>query len=535
MSRFDRIRGRRRENDDLVVVRSWPYRHPAFSSIIVVALVGAAVALWAPWQQTSRCGPGLTAVGSPYICVGLDLDSSPLRAADPVADLERKVAADDAKVTGSFATIVILEDTTPDPATDSVALLALRHEIEGAITAMDQANSGSGAAGGDLPKIKLLLANFGGLAAYGPQAVDAIEGAESSDHIVAVTGIGQSLDATRDAIEQLSQAGITTVGSDVTADDLNVDASGTVIPDFFRVSPTNSDEAAAAAQYIGQNLHDQQVLLVQDDNTQDIYAQTLASAFKSKFPPRFTETFQSPDESLADVSRQDFMTQQFANEHSDICADRPDLIFFAGRGIDLEYFLDALESGGACSLGPVTVMSGDDTDNLVGVPLPTGPVAVKLLYISLATSAQWPMPPAGGTSSGAAVPSSGTSSNALLADEYDNYQSFATAFAAAGFAGTDLIDGEAITMHDAVYTAATAVRNDSLAVANPATVASFMLNIRCRNTVGGASGFIAFNRDTHNPVDKTMVVMQIDAEGSATQEALTWPAGSQENYFTSTC
>jgi ABC-type branched-subunit amino acid transport system substrate-binding protein len=520
---FDRALRRRPERKDMVVIRSWPYRHPVFSAIAAAVLVGSSVVAWAA-TATPQCGPRLTAVGSPFVCVGLDQNSSPMRTGDPLADLENKVAQYDAKVTGVHATIVVLENMTPDPNSDKVDLRVLRHGIEGALTAVAQANDGMGAAGGTTPGIKLLPANFGDLGGSAPQAVAAIENAQSSDHIVAVTGIGQSLDSTRDAISRLSKDGITTVGADVTADDLNVDSSGALIQDFFRVAPTNSDEAAAAAQYIGHTLDHQHILLVADTNQTDIYAQTLATAFKAKFTPQYTETYESPDTAVPASDKQPEMIQQFADEHSDICSDDPDLIYFAGRGDDLGYFLDALENGSACPVGPLTIMTGDDANSLSGMPLPSGPFAVSVLFTALAANGEW------------TAPAAGSAPDSLLAKEDTSYQIFARAFAAAGFDSSDLDDGRAIMLHDAVYVAASATRDDSsFAVSYPSSMAATMLHYRCNSTLSDASGDIAFDPTTHNPVDKTIVVIRLNADGSMTEQSLEWPTGTQVDYFADTC
>lgn len=518
---FDRALRRRPERKDLVVIRSWPYRHPVFSAIAAAVLVGGSIVAWAA-TATPQCGPGLTATGSPYVCVGLDQNSSPMRAGDPLADLENKVAQYDAKVTGPYATIVVLENMTPDPATDKVDLRVLRHGIEGALTAMNQANDGTGAAGGTTPAIKLLLANFAAMGASAPQAVAAIENAQSSDRIVAVTGIGQSLDSTRAAISQLSKDGITTVGADVTADDLNVDSTGAPIQDFFRVAPTNTDEASAAAQYIGQHLAHQHILLIQDANTTDIYAQTLATAFKATFPAQYTETYLSPDSASPDADDQGLMIQQFKDESVYICSDQPDLIYFAGRGIDLGYFLDALENSGACPVGPLTIMTGDDANSLSGTPLPTGPFPVTVLYTALAANGEWP------------APTPGSTPDSQLVDEYENYQTFAQAFAAAGFDNSDLDDGRAIMLHDAVYTAASAARDDTFAVSDPGSMAATILTYQCKFAIRGASGFISFD-ENHNPRDKTIVVMRLNPNGTLTEQSLEWPAGSQVDYFAGAC
>jgi hypothetical protein len=72
-----------------------------------------------------------------------------------------------------------------------------------------------------------------------------------------------------------------------------------------------------------------------------------------------------------------------------------------------------------------------------------------------------------------------------------------------------------------------------LATSDPQTVATELLNIRCRNTVPGASGLIALDRDG-NPIDKALPILRIAPDGPLTQEDLAWPTGAPLNPAT-TC
>jgi ABC-type branched-subunit amino acid transport system substrate-binding protein len=479
-------------------------------TVVVVVLAGIGVWIWSPWRPA--CGAGLTDVESPYYCVGLDLDLTALRSSDPLADLEAKIVSDNAKVTGDFATIVLLDNMTPNVSTDSVSLPELRHRIEGSITAAWRANN-QAVAGGTTPKIKLLLASFGSGAKYEPQAVQSIIAARASQHIVAVTGFGQSLDQTRQAAKDLSDANIVSVGSVVTADDMNTDLTGKRIPNFFRVAATNTDTASASVQYISSRPY-QKVLLVQDANSGDSYAQTLATAFSSAFASQYrfnvpyTESYQSPDNSVTGATRDTYMTDQFAHMHGDICADKPDLVYFAGRGVDLGSFLKALSQGGSCGLTPIDVLSGDDAASIVGTSLPPFPdMNVRVFFTALATAGEW-------------------RNFAASTEMVQNYTQFAQAFSNRdnGFDPADLVEEDAIMSHDAVLAAATAARIDPLAIADPNTIAAYYLRLRCTQFVPGASGDIAFDSNG-NPVDKAVPMIQLMPDGSAVQQDLTWPTG----------
>lgn len=408
---------------------------------------------------------------------------------------------------------------TPDPQNDFVAVRSQRHNIEGAITAVSRANDPKT---GGIPKIKLLLANFGLRAGDWPQAVDVIKQARLSEHIVAVTGIGVSLDTTRAAVASLSDAGIAVVGSNVTADNINraPGPGNKRSKDFFRVAPTNTQEATAAANYIKQRGY-HKVLLVKDTNEEDSYTQTLASAFEANHDIKVdnTEPYRSPDEPLNVATRKQLMAKIFADMHSDICAIKPDLIYFAGRGTDLGYFLTALSQSGACELGPgpLDVMTGDDASNLVGGPVSTsGDLSFRVFYTALTYTDEWK-----------GFPSS---------PDYDfakNYQDFVEAFTKENFKDANLDDGDAMEENDAVHVATAATKADPVATTEPDTVADFLVGIHCQKYVPGASGPITFDSDG-NPIDKAMPILQLHANGTVAQQDLVWSTGQPIN-LNSTC
>ena len=498
-----RPRARGSEPRPLVTFPSFLRRHWITSLLIaVVLLIGFGYLTW--WSQSQKCGRGMTAIGSPYVCVGLDLDSTALRDADPLADLEHTIADNNRAISEPFATIVVFQNLTPDPRSDNVALRSQRHAVEGAITAVSRENDPKT---GAIPKIKLLLANYSLGASAWPQAVDAIKQARLSEHIVAVAGIGQSLDTTRAAVAALSDAGIAVVGADVTADNMNVapGPGGKRSANFFRVVPTVTEEARAAAKYITQHSY-HKVLLVKDVNEGDSYVQSLGNAFAANVKADNTEPYRSPDGQLKVATREQLMARIFAQMHSDICAIKPDLIYFAGRGTDLGYFLTVLSSSGACGLGSLDLMTGDDAENLVGGRVSTsGDLSFTVFYTAFAYTDEWSGFPSG-------------------SDYVKNYQDFAAAFAGEKFTDANLDDGEAMVSHDAVRVAISATKADPLAATEPDSVAAFLIGIHCHNYVPGASGPIAFDLDG-NPIDKAMPILQFHADGTVTQKDLAWPTG----------
>jgi hypothetical protein len=122
-----------------------------------------------------------------------------------------------------------------------------------------------------------------------------------------------------------------------------------------------------------------------------------------------------------------------------------------------------------------------------------------------------------------------------IAEEAENYRDFVQAFTGSGgFPAADLTDGLAMMEHDAVLTAATAVRDDTQAVTNPATVAGTVIQLHCRLVVPGASGFIAIGQDG-NPADKVMPILKINTDGSITRESFPQGPAGDIDYITGTC
>jgi ABC-type branched-subunit amino acid transport system substrate-binding protein len=480
--------------------RSWPHRHPLIVSIPAVLLVASGLWMWSPWQQ---CGAGLRSAGS--VCVGLDLGSTALQNNDPLADLENLIAARNDHIHGDFKTIVLLENLTADPNTDSTPMRFVRHEVEGAIAALPDTGP---------PQIKLLLANFGGNADYWRDAVDQIVSASTSQHIVAVTAVGLSLDNTRNAVADLSKHGIATIGATVTADDMNMDLDKKPIENFFRVGPTNTDEANAAADYMKKLPH-QRVMLIADTGETDSYAATLASAFQKQTKLQITHTKTYKYTPLADISRDRYLRALFGRMHADICSAQPDIIYFAGRGVDLGSFVSALAGEGACQQLPsVRVLTGDDAATLIGSPLRlTENIRAEVLYTALAYPGQWDM----------------FFQDPAYQTLHRNYEAFVNKFTANKFSQSDLRDGAAMIEHDAVATAARAAADDPSS--DPKSIANFLLRFGCNSGVPGATGFIAFQQNTGNQIgkgnqiDKAMPILRFNDDGSTTQADLVWSQG----------
>jgi len=95
----------------------------------------------------------------------------------------------------------------------------IRHSLQGAYVAQKQANQELPSELGDsTPLIQLVLANEGRDHKEWPGVVEQLRALKEGEHpLVAVTGLGISIPATRDAAEALGNSGIPTIGAVMTA------------------------------------------------------------------------------------------------------------------------------------------------------------------------------------------------------------------------------------------------------------------------------------------------------------------------------
>ncbi|MDA3643920.1 ABC transporter substrate-binding protein [Saccharopolyspora indica] len=496
-------------------MRPWPWwrRHKTISALLVLAVVAGGLTWWRPWE---RCGAGM--VEADGQCVGLSLDMTPFSADETMNDLQQRIADQNARITEpDFITVVVLNSMAPDSTSDSVALLNVHHGIMGAITAQQRVND-TAVVGSQRPRVKLLLANYGGEARQQAEAVRQIIDHRDEQRIVAVIGIGQSLAATREAASTLSDHKIAVVTTVASGDEMNrVPGTGQFIERFYRITPTNTDAANAAVSYLrGRDYR--KVMLVRDDNSDDIYANSLGDAFRTAYQNGFADSpglseaiFTSPSEQLEGqgTNRDIYLQPQFHRIHTRMCQESPDLVFFAGRGADLRAFLRAVGQGGACDgLSEFDVLTSDDAPSLLGGPLPEMQgVKANVYYTSVATADMWKH--------------TGDTTN------QDNYEAFAKAFRATGL-NDDLRDGYAMSHHDALLLSVGAARQVADVGRNTELVADWIdLSYTCDSPLHGATGKLIYTPESHgNPIGKALPIMLLKPDGQVEQKAIAWSTGT---------
>jgi hypothetical protein len=545
--RLPRLTPRRRRPRQPGVVRpptlALARRHPAVTAMVLAVLMtGLVFAIPAVYSlafpPALNCGPGMVIAGSPPSCVGVSLGFGQFTAKDParLRALEHQVQGIDEKVQRYYVSVVLLLDLSPVAGTDTVDYPSLYPNIEGAITAAWQADNTS--AFGTTPAVKLYLANMGSRYRWWREAVSQILANRAARHITSVVGLGQSTTQTRSAAALLgSAAHLPVIGATVTGDSMNLKpATSSRNQYFFRVSPPNSAEVRGIAQYVSTALHlKPPTAVVIEDTPGDAYESTLAAVAPGALkavgltvykPLQYESGGEPPGE-----SRETYLGNAFSEMQDNLCQLNPSLVFFAGRGEDLDAFARSWADERGCQQAgapPLRIVSGDDAAAVVGDPVVRRAIQqgrITLTYITLANADMW-----GGTCTGAK-----TDFDEFLA-AFTGQKAGCGADAMPGsprFRSADLANGQAVPTHDAVLVAVKAARgaqgnapvqSQLVAVANPESQLNSLINFRCTTMLGGADGFISFGTD-HNPIDHPLPIVQLSGSGRVVFNDLTWPDG----------
>lgn len=461
-------------------------RNPLYRVLLIVAivlgLVAAGLAGWR-WQVLSgRCADGVDKVGPRDECVGIT-DGSYVFDSE-LRDVLGKIREQNDWVleqNRDHVAIVYFEPMTLID-NDTTNYELVRHSLQGAYLSQYRANHPNGKGWeGETPLVRLLPANPGSQAVHWEHVLDQIEKRRDTDRIVAVAGLGQSLDGTRRAIDRLSELDIPMVGAIITADGFSE------VEGLARVAPTNTDEVNALVTHLAGDTN--RAMLVRDTNIEDTFAINLAERFEQRYPyqdpddPGRARKLVTPIEEFESSNDPGNLFQGIAPE---ICFAEPDAIFFAGRFRDLKRFLQVLAER-PCPDDPMRVVTGDSIVDLAGnddirATLQTG---ITLEYLHLADHNAW--------STYEADKLFGSESIGIFTGDGDGH--FHSVFP-----GESLDDGVAIMAFDAVGTAVSGVRR--------ITDGGFD-RLHGQSAVRGASGLISLG--SGDPDRKLMSLLTLTA------------------------
>ncbi|MBD0740324.1 ABC transporter substrate-binding protein [Streptomyces sp. CBMA29] len=488
--------------------RSRPWIRSGLAVLVAAALAVGGLFAYRAATDTS-CGAGVSRQGTPAQCVGVTDGSYAF--APELVEIEGMIRKENRTVvaSGNYVSVAYMLPMTLGP-TDTGTIEAVREELEGAYAEQHSANT--------LPRLKgqngirLLLANSGSRSEQWQGVTRQLVGMVDSERLVAVLGFGQSRATTKQAIQELANAHrIPAIGATVTADDLT---DATTAPDFFRISPRNSDEGQAAAHYLAQRTPRGKVLVVTDTDDGDSYNVSLYNGFVSAAK---AEKLQLSDATLNYRSGSAQTGFDFSNMLNSVCQAHASAVYFAGRGKDLDTFVSALANRQCrTAQGVITVVSGDDTSSMrpdqeFRHALQTG--GVTLLFTALTAPNEW---------------------EKEKGDDYSverqAYAEFHKAVVTVFRDATDSMfqDGHMIMAYDATFTAVKAIRfaegHDGTDPVTTNTVGQQLVSLQSTNAVQGASGPIDLQRN-RNPLNKPMALLSVTGKGDYSFNQVIWPAG----------
>ncbi|MBE2998267.1 hypothetical protein IDM40_06045 [Nocardiopsis sp. HNM0947] len=462
-----------------------------------LALVLVAVGL-RYWDEFTCGGPGngVHLIGGQ--CVGITDDAHVFH--EGFEEIQGKIAAENDRVAEAVesgenqAVKIAYLGTFSFGEVGPMDPVRMLRAIEGAYTAQMTANQ-SPRFGDRTPEIQLELANVGSQQAQWEPVVDQLVPMTEDDiPLVAVTGMGVSIDSTRDIAERLSSENIPMVSSAVTADGLD-DGD---IPGLLRAAPSNTEYVRALREYMDGLDEEPAGTLVYDRNEPDLFVSTLRSAYEENLAD-FTEG--SAQEYGGTTVGESSSSGVYTPISMNLCWNATDTVFFAGRAPDLDDFLYTL-SIRDCDHIPlkivfaVTGLSVIQDDDVMGY-LEDG--NMSLIYAS-ATDPRW--------------------ENATPGDDApEHYGDFVNSYREYVGDDTGAFDnGYALVNHDAVGVAARAVRisyeGDEEQPPTASEVFSQLMLLNSAHEVRGGGGMLSYTDETEGEAAGRYVpVVELPLEG----------------------
>lgn len=504
--------------------RSWFRRLALPVRITLIALVILLVSVGVRWAylELRTCGPGVDLIDGQ--CIGVT-DGDVLLAPD-LADVLSKIRQENAEVDSSGRPAVSVAHllTLPNPVENNALAVTLRHELEGAYLAQRVANGTKSNA--DEPLLRLLVANDGDSSQYWEQVVTALaEKIDGPEQLVAVVASGTTRTGRQEAIGALTSQDIPVIASRLTGENLTpIDeaspAQGPIrVQGLVRVPPSNSDQTAAAVAYLKREPGMARALLVQSTDPDDEYSRSLGDAFQAAFPDE-THTMLTPIEEynpqLGNVVGT--MRDMLLN----ICQQRPDVVFFAGRSPELAALVVALPSR-PCPDFRINIVTADGAVHFATTltrgddELRKGMNAnMSMRYTALAHPGSWkeyaesfaPGP------RGHFQPSCEICFRTLFPREFQDSKS----------SDQPLDDGGAITGYDAITTASAAIRIGEISDTPPLIIQKFN-RMHGPRAVAGASGWISFDSNG-SPINKAVPILEVRPDGTVVFVQLSSPRSS---------
>ncbi|MGW5876770.1 hypothetical protein ACWFMI_09520 [Nocardiopsis terrae] len=460
------------------------------AAALAVTLVVTTVALW---DRFTCGGPGNGVRETGGQCVGVTDGSHVFH--EDFTDVQELIRQENERVDA-------LPDSTPVVRIAFLGILTfdrvspmdperMRRSLEGAYTAVMRANHTRDFAD-PTPQIQLVLANIGSQQRQWEPVVDELVAMSRDEDrpLVAVTGMGVSIQSTREAAARLNENDIPMVSSALTADGLahgpgGLDDAGAegepALPGVIRVLPSNTEYVRALDAYLDGLSEPVRALIVHDRTEPDLFVSTLYEAYQEQLHDHIDGSTQQYDGTTVGDAP---VSGLFHDVTQNVCGAGVDTILFAGRSPDLDEFLVALASNRCGGSRPLRILFVATGLSVLGDEETMALLAendISLVYAS-GTDTRWET----AAPASDAVPPG-------YPDFRDAYLEYAPAARVDG-----LGNGYALVTHDAVAVAAHAVRMTNGLGAEgstptPAEVRARMMLLNSAHDVRAGGGTLTYS------------------------------------------
>jgi hypothetical protein len=477
---------------------------------LLVALVGLAavgVTGWLWWPR--ECGGplsgmqlndeadgeclGITEGGYPFNDPNKAANSADRGVMERINDVQKRIETENniTVSTDRYVKVVLLMPLTVSRARPTaITLSEILHSLQGSYTALYRTNHSSAFGDPSAIKIQLLLANQGSLQNADPDFLSSIVEISQPNHpVVAIMGLGSSVPNTKTAVEYFERQGIPMVNAAASADDL------TNMRLLWSVGPGNIDYATQLKSFFDHQTVLRSGIIVYDRN-RDLFTQSLAKAYHDQLG-RYIAFPDQPFQGSTQVIQA--APNVFLPVVTNLCdaANDPhnplDTVFFGGRVVDFGPFAAALESR-ICQQRSLTVVvvSTAAADARVYANALTSS-NINIIAATPSDSADWvksePRTPPG-------------------------FPAFLASYHERGFVDdAELLDDYAIAHHDALATAAQAIRLASLGTQTraptPEDVAGQFGRINLAYAVVAASRTLSFPPEGGRATGDAITILQI--------------------------
>lgn len=479
---------------------------------VVLLLLVAGVWWGRPIFADWACGSGMWRGVEPQAeCVGISDDST--FGLDRLEPAQAAIAWENDRVVGQTPErpVVTVALLTPIPVVGKtgspspVSPEQIRDKIEGAAVAQRAINARPVG-----PEVRLVIANEGSREQDWARVVDELKAQLNDEQhpLVAVTGLGVSVEQTVCGARELAAADLPMVGSVLTADGLN--ARGPIVTKYpeqycgvggieglFRVSPSNRQEVEALRAYLQSDpqRRDWRYMPVTDSNDQDFYAYGLQRDFETSFGNAIDHDLAQRFSGDADRGA---IVYQLNPAASRIC--EVEGVLYSGRASMLPQFVQALGDVDCVRKGrQITVVTGSDAASLDPGVVPDN---VHVIYAALADPEALASPK-------------------LNPDGYQRFAEFQGEFAklfphanARNLAARDghLRNGWAIMQYDAMMAIDAGIDNATGGnqTARPAGALEVRGGIAAVQPEGWAGDSFTFDAETGDPRDRAVHIVEIN-------------------------